>query len=185
MSRKDSKQLGRAQPAKKMSAKEALAAALKAEEEKALAKSRGHTEAQLKAAQKRKNAELAKQIAREAMERMKAVAAQKAAEEEARAAAPKRNPFATLPKGAVVLKAYSDIPPSVISLMRAHQSRAANQADLAGAMALAAVADAVETQVDLVTAARVRFHGEDWAVWVRGDILMGAFFPADLYLVGL
>lgn len=92
----------------------------------------------------------------------------------------------SLPEGASVNRTYDTIPADRMSaLMNSHHSRARNEGDLQLAMALGEVCRLLEVQPDRLSAARVGFGGEEWALWMDEGRLIGAFLPADLYLIGL
>jgi len=87
---------------------------------------------------------------------------------------------------AEILQAYETVPAALVGpLFLSHQLRAQHDGDLATAVAFAAVRDAIEHRPESVSAARVAFGGQEWAVWMDDDRVVAALVPADLYLVGL
>ena len=91
-----------------------------------------------------------------------------------------------LAQGAQVLATYDDIPAGLVGpLFLSHQLRAQHDGDLAAVQSFSAIRAAVEHRLEDLSAARVSFGGEEWAVWIDGDAVIAALRPADLYLVGL
>ncbi len=89
-------------------------------------------------------------------------------------------------EGAEVVQVFSDLPIAVVGpLFLSHQVRAQHDGDLALSVAFGAVREAIEERPDGVSAARVVFGAQEWAVWLDGARVLAALSPADLYLVGL
>lgn len=87
-----------------------------------------------------------------------------------------------------ILEVYGDIRPEVLGVLwQAHVKRARMERDLPTLALALALAARFEQKPKAMLAARVQWHGKDWAVWVdteRKEVL-AALTPADRYLTGL